>query len=105
MSQAKLLTSNLVTNYQHIQIVRNYSSLLKKGVIATALCHECEKSELNLIPSSTLLVHGTEVTLEELLAVSIKYKEDYIRIQYYEHNMTINYIEWGQNPKEVGAPQ
>lgn len=104
-SQAKLLTSNLITNYQHIQVVRNYSNQFKKGIISTALCHECEKSELILTPSSTLLVHGTQGALEELLSVSIKYKENYIRIQYYEHDMTINYIEWGQDPKEVGAPQ
>ncbi len=104
LSQAEFLTANVVTNHQHIKVVRNYSSILKTGIIATPLCYTCEASDLTLTLKSTLLVHGVKAELEDLLTTSLKHKESYIRIQYYKQDMTINYIEWGQDPKEVGAP-
>lgn len=104
LSQAKQITYNLLTDSSNIKVIKNYSTVLKSGKIKAALCLDCEPQELQLNEQSRLLLHGKRVPLEQLLKVTLQYREKDIRIQYYQHTMTVNYIEWGQDPREVGAP-
>lgn len=104
LSQAKQITYNLLTDSSNIKVIKNYSTVLKSGKIKAALCLDCEPQEFQLNEQSRLLLHGKRVPLEQLLKASLQYKEKDIRIQYYQHTMLVNYIEWGQDPREVGAP-
>lgn len=102
-SQAKIITRNLLLEADQIEVNKNYSTVLKSGQLTVRRCPECAPMELMLKPSSTLIVQGKIIPLQELLKTHIQFSKDTIRIQYYL-DMSINYIEWGQDPKDKGAP-
>jgi hypothetical protein len=102
-SQAKIITRNLLLQAEQIKVDKNYSTVLKSGQLTVRRCPECAPMKLVLKPSSTLIVQGKIIPLQELLKTHLQFSKEEIRIQYYL-DMSINYIEWGQDPKDKGAP-
>jgi hypothetical protein len=95
-AHSKSLTGNLLTSEKQIKVVRSFSESTS-GIIKTPLCYGCESSELIITDDTQLLVKGIPTKLEDLLTLKLSERSKDIKIQYYRHNMTVNYILWGES--------
>lgn len=95
LTQAKQLSHTYKTTHSNFKVIKGYDSFSKQGKISLKPCPSCDEQQFTLHENTYLAENGVQVSLEDLMKISLVNKSDHILVQVNKFNHKVYYIEWG----------